>query len=317
MNEKKNKKVVVLATGGTIAGWASDLNAPYNYQAGQIEVTQLLGEVKESPRDIVSEQLVQIDSKDADEAFWRRLVQRCAYWLEQPDVEGLVVTHGTDTVEETAYFLQAVLQPRKPLVLTCAMRAANDPESDGPGNLRDALALVVSADSSGVMVVCAADVHAAHEVQKIHSLRLNPFSSGDSGPVGRMVNEQFKRLRSARHVHWPQPLPTLNDLLTNQAWPRIQLVVNHAGNDGSLVRAMLAHEPPAGWVVAGTGNGTLSLALQEALEQAQRQGARVVRTSRCSWGGVQSRADDIFAHAGSLTAVQARVALMLALMAKK
>ena len=317
MNEKKNKKVVVLATGGTIAGWACDLKAPHNYQAGLIEVTQLLGELKASPHDIVSEQLAQIDSKDADDAFWRRLVQRCDHWLKQPDVVGLVVTHGTDTVEETAYFLQAVLRPRKPVVLTCAMRAANDPESDGPGNLRDALDLVVGADSSGVMVVCAADVHAAHEVQKIHSLRLNPFSSGDSGPVGRMVNGQFKRLRSARHVHWPQPLPTLNDLLANLAWPRVQLVVNHAGNDGSVVHAMLAHEPPAGWVVAGTGNGTLHHALQEALLQAQRKGARVVRTSRCSWGGVESRADDMFAHAGSLTAVQARVALMLALMAEK
>ena len=317
MIEKKNKKVVVLATGGTIAGWASDLNAPHNYQAGQIEVAQLLMELKESPHNILSEQITQIDSKDADDAFWRVLAKRAAYWLEQTEVIGLVVTHGTDTLEETAYFLQAVLQPNKPLVLTCAMLAANAPNSDGPGNLKDALALAFDESASGVMVVCAGDVHAAHEVQKIHSLRLNPFSSGDLGPMGQIVNGEFKRLRPASSIRWPQPLPSVKDLLADQSWPRVLLVVNHAGNDGSMVRAMLTHDAPDGWVVAGTGNGTLDHALQDALEQAQTQGARVIRASRCSWGGVQSRADDLFAHAGQLTAVQARVALMLALMGKK
>ena len=316
MNEKKNKKVVVLATGGTIAGWASDLNAPHHYQAGQIGVGQLLEGLKESPHGIVSEQLAQMDSKDADHDFWRCLAQRCDYWLAQPNVIGLVVTHGTDTLEESAYFLQAVLQPRKPVVLTCAMRAANDPHSDGPGNLQDALALA-GTGNAGVMVVCASDVHAAHEVQKVHSLRLNPFSSGDLGPIGQMKDGQFKRLRHPTRVHWPEPLPTLRDLLEHQPWPQVHVVMSHAGNDGSVVRAMQALDPPAGWVVAGTGNGTLHRALQEALEQAQRQGARVVRTSRCPWGGVQSRADDVFSQAGQLTAVQARVALMLALMAKK
>lgn len=317
MNEKKMEKVVVLATGGTIAGQASDVNAAHDYQAGQIEVGQLLSAWGIATSGIVSEQLAQMDSKDADDALWRHVLTRCAHWLAQPDVAGVVVTHGTDTLEEIAYFLQAVLQPCKPVVLTCAMRAANAPDSDGLGNLKDALALVRAQGLSGVSVVCAGDVHAAHEIQKIHSLRLNPFSSGDAGPIGNIRNGQFQRLRPAADVHGLDPFPTLSEVLTHQPWPRVQVVMNHAGNDGSVVRAMLAMDPPAGWVVAGTGNGTLHHALQDALMQAQGQGARVVRTSRCPGGGVQSRADDMFAHAGPLTPVQARVALMLALMAKK
>jgi len=317
MIEKKIKKVVVLATGGTIAGWASDVNTPINYTSGQLPVEQLLDSLHAPRCELISEQLAQIDSKDADEDLWRILLERAAYWLEQSDVVGLVITHGTDTLEETAYFMQAVLKPSKPVVLTCAMRAANDPESDGPGNLQDALALAADKGQSGVMVVCAGDVHAAHEIQKIHSVRLNPFSSGDFGPMGRMSNGQFKNLRSQSSAHWPQPLPTLQHLLAHKRWPRVHLVVSHAGVDGSVVRAVQAHDPPAGWVVAGTGNGTLNHDLQAALETAQMQGARVIRASRCAWGGVQSRANDVFAHAGPLTAVQARVALMLTLMVKK
>jgi L-asparaginase len=280
MIEKKINKVVVLATGGTIAGWASDVNSPNNYKPGHLDVKQLLNTLSVSLCDVVTEQLAQIDSKDADDDLWRILLERAAYWLEQSDVVGLVVTHGTDTLEETAYFMQAVLKPSKPVVLTCAMRAANDPESDGPGNLQDALALAADKGQSGVLVVCAGDVHAAHEIQKIHSLRLNPFSSGDFGPMGRMSNGQFKNLRSQSSAHWPQPLPTLQHLLAHKRWPRVHLVVSHAGVDGSVVRAVQALDPPDGWVVAGTGNGTLNHDLQAALEKAQLQGARVVRASR-------------------------------------
>lgn len=317
MNVKKSKKIVVLATGGTIAGWANSADTPQNYKAGHVSVAQLLQKIDAHSHVLESEQLAQVDSKDMDNALWCCLAERAAYWLAQADVQGLVVTHGTDTLEETAYFLQAVLQPAKPLVLTCAMRASNAPDSDGPRNLQDAIVLAASQHAHGVMVVCAGEVHAGHEIQKLDSQRLNPFTSGDVGPIGRIRDGRFEQLRQACANEWLHAMPTLADVLTCASWPRVELVFSHAGATGDMVLAALARQAPAGWVVAGTGNGTVHKALQAALEKAQTQGAMVVRASRCASGGTQSRTDDVFAHAGTLTAVQARVALMLVLIAKK
>lgn len=317
MNVKKGKKIVVLATGGTIAGWADDVDQAQNYRAGQVEVAQLLDKLEASVHTLVSEQLAQIDSKDMDDVLWRCLAERAAHWLAQSDVQGVVVTHGTDTLEETAYFLEAVLRPSKPLVLTCAMRAANAPDSDGPRNLQDAITLAASPSARGVMVVCAGEVHAGHEIQKRHSQQLNPFTSGELGPIGHIQAGGFVRLREACVHAGMDAMPTLSDVLDCQPWPHVALVVSHAGVTGAMVEALLASQAPEGWVVAGTGNGTVHKALQVALEQAKSQGAVVVRASRCALGGVQSRADDVFPDAGTLTAVQARVALMLVLIAKK
>ncbi|BDU58201.1 L-asparaginase [Limnohabitans sp. MORI2] len=300
MNAKKTKKIVVLATGGTIAGLASDAQQPQNYTAGQVAVEDLLHGVQPSGFEVLSEQVAQIDSKDMSFAVWQSLLSRLAHWLAQDDVQGVVITHGTDTLEETAYFLQTVLHPAKPVALTCAMLPANAPDSDGPANLQDALAWVQKPAAKGVTVVCAGQVHAGDAVQKSHSHQRNPFTSQALG------------------AH-PQSLqvPTVAQVLACKAWPRVELVLNHAGADGRTVRALMAHDAPQGWVVAGTGNGTLHQDLQAALLEAQKQGAQVLRVSRCAWGGVQTRDADVFPHAGVLTAVQARVALLLNLIAQQ
>jgi L-asparaginase len=219
--------------------------------------------------------------------------------VAQEDVQGVVITHGTDTLEETAYFLQTVLQPSKPVALTCAMLPANALDSDGPGNLKDALAWVQRADAKGVVVACASQVHVGHAVQKSHSQQRNPFTSQD-------------KVMHPAHLH----VPSVAKVLACQEWPRVEIVFNHAGADGRQVRTLMAHDAPQGWVVAGTGNGTLHHALEAALLDAQKRGAYVLRASRCAQGGVQSREADVLPHAGSLTAVQARVALMLHLMAQ-
>jgi L-asparaginase len=223
-----------------------------------------------------------------------------AHWVAQDDVQGVVITHGTDTLEETAYFLQTVLQPAKPVAMTCAMLPANAPDSDGPSNLKDALAWVQQPTSSGVSLVCAGQVHAGNAVQKSHSHQLNPFTSqtGVTHPVTLRV-------------------PSVAQVLACTHWPRVELVLNHAGADGRLVRALMAHDAPQGWVVAGTGNGTLHDDLEAALLDAQKQGAEVLRASRCAQGGVQSRDADVLPHAGGLTAVQARVALWMHLVAQQ
>jgi L-asparaginase len=300
MNAKKTKKIVVLATGGTIAGLASAASKPQNYTAGQVGVADLLHGVAHEGVELLTEQVAQIDSKDMSFAVWQSLLARVSHHLEQDDVQGVVITHGTDTLEETAYFLQTVLQPAKPVAITCAMLPANAPDSDGPSNLKDALAWVQQPAASGVSLVCAGQVHAGNAVQKSHSHQRNPFTSqlGVAHPTGLRV-------------------PSVAQVLTCQNWPRVELVFNHAAADGCLVRAVMAHDAPQGWVVAGTGNGTLHHDLEAALLDAQKQGAQVLRASRCAQGGVQSREADVLLHAGGLTAVQARVALLMHLLAQQ
>ncbi|MEY2677666.1 MAG: hypothetical protein RLZ00_358 [Pseudomonadota bacterium] len=298
MNAKKTKKIVVLATGGTIAGLASNAQNPHDYQAGQVGVDDLLQGLASDDVHLQTEQVAQIDSKDMSFRVWQSLLERLSHHLAQEAVQGVVITHGTDTLEETAYFLQTVLQPAKPVALTCAMLPANAPDSDGPDNLRDALAWVQKPAAKGVTVVCAGQVHAGDAVQKSHSHQRNPFTSQALGAHPEALQ-----------------VPGVAQVLSCQKWPRVELVFNHAGADGRLVRALITHDAPHGWVVAGTGNGTLHRDLQAALLDAQRQGAHVLRTSRCAWGGVQSRDADVLPHAGALTAVQARVALLLHLIA--
>ena len=299
MIAKKTKKIVVLATGGTIAGLAGDTTQPQNYTAGQVGVDDLLAGMVNQGVELLTEQVAQVDSKDMSFGVWQSLLERVAHGLAQENVQGVVITHGTDTLEETAYFLQTVLQPTKPVALTCAMLPANAPDSDGPANLKDALAWVQKPAAKGVAVVCAGQVHAGDAVQKSHSHQRNPFTSQAMGAHPAALK-----------------VPSVAQVLACRAWPRVELVLNHAGADGCLVRALMAHDAPQGWVVGGTGNGTLHHALEAALLDAHKEGAQVLRASRCAWGGVQSRATDVFAHAGALTAVQARVALMLHLLAQ-
>jgi L-asparaginase len=300
MNAKKTKKIVVLATGGTIAGLANDASKPQNYTAGQVRVADLLEGVAHDGVELLTEQVAQLDSKDMSFAVWQNLLARVVHWLEQDDVQGVVITHGTDTLEETAYFLQTVLQPIKPVAMTCAMLPANAPDSDGPGNLKDALAWVQQQTVSGVSVVCAGQTHVGNAVQKSHSHLRNPFTlqAGVTPPLALRV-------------------PSVAQVLSCTHWPRVELVLNHAGADGRLVRALMAHDAPQGWVVAGTGNGTLHHDLEAALLDAQKQGTQVLRASRCAHGGVQSRDADVLPHAGGLTAVQARVALLMHLVAQQ
>jgi L-asparaginase len=336
------QKVVVLGTGGTIAGTAASSADHTGYTAAQIGVQQLLGGITGLPEALqgaepVAEQVAQIDSKDMDFATMARLTQRCAHWLGQGDVAGIVITHGTDTLEETAWFLHlalhatltAALTDTKPVVLTCAMRPATSSEADGPRNVCDAVRVALHHEARGVLSVCAGDVHSAQQVQKVHTHALNAFSSGDAGPVAVVRGAQVLFHASSASnllpnrpvvpVAWTQAATEniATRLSTMQTWPRVEIVLNHAHASGSIVRALLADaanaaDPLRGIVVAGTGNGTMSAALQAALQTAQSQGVQVLRASRCAWGGVSATAHDVF-PCTELSAVKVRVQMVLQL----
>lgn len=307
------RKLIVLGTGGTIAGLAPRAGDTLGYQAAQVGVAQLLGgHAAPAGHALVVEQVAQIDSKNMDVVVWCALALRCAEWLARDDVTGVVITHGTDALEETAYFLHAVLAPSKPVVLTGAMRPANAEMPDGPQNLRDALVLAAFRGVCGVVAVCAGVVHGAADVRKLHSYRLDAFGSGDAGPLAYVEADQVRQLRA-----WPQPAQQGGLLAhlpaSEAAWPRVEIVVSHAGASGTLVDA-LVRDGVDGLVVAASGNGSVHHALEAALLRAQAAGVQVVRASRCDQGRVVALPSDALPGAGALSPLKARIQLQLDLL---
>jgi len=322
------KKLVVLGTGGTIAGRAEHASDNVGYTAAQFGVAELLADVPGltavlAGHTVLSEQVSQVDSKDMSFAIWQRLAKRVSDHLAQPDVTGIVITHGTDTLEETAFFLHAVLpqsmQSVKPVVLTCAMRPATALNPDVPQNLLDAAAVALTPEARGVVAVCAGVVHAALDVQKNNTYRLDAFSSGDTGPLGYVEESTLRLTRN-----WPLALGgyTLEAMKNIETfalpWPRVEIVMSHAGCSGAMVDALMLPAPGVaqvqGIVVAGTGNGTLHETLEEALGRAETAGIRIVRATRCAYGRVLPTASSAFADSKGLSPVKARIALMLALL---
>jgi L-asparaginase len=302
--------VVVLGTGGTIAGTAASDQDNLGYRAATVSVQHLLAAVPGlQGLPLQAEQIAQLDSKDMDFATWQRLAQRTAAHLARPEVAGVVITHGTDTLEETAYFLARVLMPSKPVVLTAAMRPATSLQADGPQNLFDAVSLARYPGAQGVMVVMQGRVLDGLALRKQHSYRLDAFEAGDAGLLASCEAGQLRQ-----HRPWPAGVGLGLDCIQSdpQHWPRVEIVFNHAGADGHLVNLLLqqGQQGLQGLVLAGTGNGTLSAALQAAALRAQAAGVRVLRASRCAAGVVQGDESPLPA-AGALSPVQARVELLL------
>ena len=225
----------------------------------------------------------------------------------------MVVTHGTDTLEETALLLHRLLAPAKPVVLTAAMRPATSLQADGPANLYDAVTVARTPGAAGVLVCVAGRVFHPEGVRKHHTWRLDAFTAGDEGECAQVVDAVVRQRRQ-----WPRALPLGLDLLPDEAahWPRVEIVTSHAGAGGRLVELLCADRVD-GLVLAATGNGTLSEPLERSARQAQEAGVPVWVASRCAAGGVVGDLPGPFTSAGGLSPGQARVALTLELLAAR
>lgn len=308
MPNQTNQSVVILATGGTIAGTTADPCAAVAYQAATVAVSALVAAVPGLGADRLElEQVVQMDSKDMDHATWRLLAERVAHHLERPDVQGIVITHGTDTLEETAYFLHRVLSPAKPVVLTAAMRPSNALLADGPQNLLDAVRLARQ-PGRGVMVCVLGQVYAPDDVRKAHGYRLDAFRSGGGGVMGVLQEGTLNRFRD-----WPActPIGLEHIPIDPSTWPEVVLLFSHADVRAELIETLIGHAVQ-GIVIAGTGNGTIHCRLEHSLRKARERGITVWRASRCAEGGVVG--EDEWPSAGALSPVQSRIELMLCLM---
>lgn len=306
--------VVIIGTGGTIAGAAARPDDLVGYTSGALGADALVAAVPAlASQAIEAETLARLDSSDMDHATWAALRERAAFHLARGEVAAVVVTHGTDTLEETAYFLHRTLAAPKPLVLTAAMRPATAPSADGPQNLLDAVTVARQPGARGVLAVLAGRVHAGAELRKLHGWRVDAFDSGDAGPLAVVEDACLRRFRD-----WPESPPHAAAALLGDTaeWPVVDIVTSHAGARGRTLEALVA-AGAEGIIIAGTGNGTVHESLDRAARRAIAAGVPVRRASRCLLGGVVGAPADALPSAGALTPAQARVEMLLDLIAAR
>jgi L-asparaginase len=310
--------VVVLATGGTIAGTGATSTTTVGYAVATVGVQTLLQAAPELNKIAVvqGEQVFQIASENMTPQLWLKLGKRVSELLADRDVDGVVITHGTDTLEETAYFLDLTVRSEKPVVMVGAMRPSTSLSADGPMNLYDAVLLAGSREAIGKgTLVCMNDqINAAREVTKTNTSALDTFRAPEAGSLGVISDGRlvFYRSSSRRHTtHSEFDIAGLADL------PRVDIVPAYAGSGrGALDVAVAAGAK--GIVYAAVGNGSVALDVRPALADARKKGVVIVRSSRVG-GGIVARngeiSDDEFdlVAADNLNPQKARILLMLAL----
>ncbi|WP_315140140.1 asparaginase [Achromobacter marplatensis] len=310
--------VAVLATGGTIAGAQADATSA-GYKAGSFSVNDLLAAVPQLAgiAEIRAEQVANVGSQNMTHDVWRALAERVDTLCQDASVAGIVITHGTDTLEETAYFLSLVIQHDKPVVLVGAMRPATALGAEGPANLYNAVALARHPDARGrgPLVVMNEDVHYAREIQKIASAGLCAFASPNRGRAGVMHGGAPCFYSRNTTTHTTQSEFSLA-LLEKAGWPRVDVVYAYANLQADLVDFLA--DVADGIVLAGVGDGNATDLGIDALSRAVTDGTAVVRASRTGSGFVARdvELDDAslgFIAAGDLNPQKARILLMLGL----
>jgi L-asparaginase len=309
--------VVVLATGGTIAGAAStDVQA--GYKSGQLGVEQLLAAVPQAKKlaNTRGEQISNIGSQDMNDDVWLKLAGRVNAIAAMPDVSGIVITHGTDTIEETAYFLNLVVKTKKPVVLTAAMRPATALSADGPLNFFNAVAVAANkeAPGRGVLVVVNDWIHGASSLTKTSTTAVQTFLSPVWGLIGSVAYGDIEWYRGPVGRHTLNSEFSIDGL---KALPRVDIILAYENMDGALIDAAAA-AGAKGVVIAGVGNGNMTAAAVNALAALAKKGVVCVRASRVATGRVERNVelDDNklgFVASMGLNPQKARVLLRLAL----
>jgi L-asparaginase len=314
--------VVVLSTGGTIAGRGASTMSLAEYKAGTLlgtELVEAVPELRQFAR-VRVEQVCNVASPDIGIDDWHRLAGRIdTLFARDPEVSGVVITHGTSTIEETAYFLNLTVRHDRPVVLVGAQRPASALSADGPLNLVSAVRTAAARDSRarGVLVVLNDEINGARDVTKSNTYRAETFRSGELGFLGYVDQDKVTYYRAPEKRH------TVNsefDIAAVQVFPRVDILYAYADSNNALLMQALQSAGVQGIVLACTGAGTLSAAEKEAVRAAASAAAAVkpvfVRASRVGNGRVIGRKeyDELGMVPGdNLSAQKARILLMLAL----
>lgn len=313
----QSARIRVLATGGTIAG-AQAAPGEYGYKAGSLDIQQILNGVPGLNKLAVisSEQIVNIPSQDMNDAVWLKLAHRLNEVIASPDVDGVVITHGTDTMEETSYFLSLVVPTDKPIVMVGAMRPATALGADGPANLYNAVAAAASAEARGrgVLVILNDELHYARNVTKTNTSSMQTFVSVNRGPAG---------LANTGKINWFQRMDKKQGSLSEfsvfgrTALPRVDILYAHANMSADLIDAAVRNGAK-GLVIAGDGDGNMTEEALGRLAAAAKRGVVIVRSTRVA-SGIVYRNNEVnddklgFVASGELGPGKSRVLLQLAL----
>ncbi len=312
-------KVVILATGGTIAGAALKPTDP-GYKSGAVGVDVLIDAVPQLKdiADVSGEQIASIGSQDMNDEVWLKLAKRVNELLASPDVDGIAITHGTDTLEETSYFLHLVTKSDKPVVLTGSMRPSTAMSADGPLNIYNCVAIAADpqARGRGVLVLIDDDIHSAHDVIKRHTTDVATFTSGEAGLVGVSLFGAQTWYRTPAQVHTAKSEFTI---AADQATlPRVDIIYAHANMSPDLITAA-AVNGAKGIVIAGVGDGNMTAPAWTELQRVAKEGVVGVRSTRTN-GGITRRNIEVNDDQGGTVASmelnpsKARVLLQLALL---
>ncbi|MGI6315996.1 MAG: asparaginase [Christensenellales bacterium] len=309
-----SRNIMVLGTGGTIAGEGPP-GETAQYQAATLPISDLLGTLPPLPGvTIESRQLLSVDSCDISTEDWLRLAKCINDLAARGAADGFVVTHGTDTLDEAAYFLNLTVRIPEPVILTGAMRPSTATSADGPMNLYESIALAANdaARGKGVLVVFSDGIYGGREVQKGNTFKTDAFNQGEFGAVGYMRDTvpYFFAMSTRSHTY-----QTCFDITSVTALPKVSVVYFHADADPGMLRWAGAHSE--GVVIAGAGSGGYSHIWQQEVRRLNERGIPVVRASRIGNGIIiEDKILDAVGNtipANTLSPQKARILLSLSL----
>ncbi|HUM47060.1 MAG TPA: type II asparaginase [Chitinophagales bacterium] len=310
-------RVIILATGGTIAGQGASADRA-GYTAGKIPIDDLVGAIPSVKKiaTITGEQVASVGSQDMTIDIWKKLAVRANEIFRNNEADAIVVTHGTDTQEETGYFLDLVVASDKPVVLTGSMRPATAISADGPKNLYDAITVAIDPKSKGrgVLISFNEGIFDAREVMKLSTTKTNAFGSPNTGPIGQAYDGKVEYYQSSvREVNVATPF----SINADTKFPRVDIVYMYADAPADQIDMLIAKKVD-GIVIAGVGNGNFNKAYMDAVKRAVAAGIIVCRASRTPSGRVvlhdEINDDELGTIVSDdLTPQKARILLMLGL----
>jgi glutamin-(asparagin-)ase len=316
--QTKLANVVVLATGGTIAGAGASAANSATYQAAKVGIEQLIAGIPELSKlaNVRGEQVMQIASESITNDNLLQLGRRVSELADSKDVDGIVITHGTDTLEETAYFLNLVEKTDKPIIVVGSMRPGTAMSADGMLNLYNAVAVASSKEArgKGVLVTMNDEIQSGRDVSKMINIKTEAFKSA-WGPLGMVVEGKsyWFRLPAKRHT-----MDSEFDIKNIKSLPDVEIAYSY-GNVSDTAYKALAQAGAKAIIHAGTGNGSVSSRVVPSLHELRKDGVQIIRSSHVNAGGFvlrnaeqpDDKYDWVVAH--DLNPQKARILAMVAL----
>lgn len=314
------KKIILMSTGGTIVSSGESATQTTGYRLGHLSINALLDQLPDLKDKIELEQeaVSHVDSSSMTSEIWLKLARSVQTAVDRDDVDGVVITHGTDTMEETAYFLHLILKTQKPVVITGAMRPATALSADGILNLYNAFQVALDEQSQGlgVLMVLNNTIGSARFSTKTNTTNVATFSGLNTGELGAVIDNAVMYYNRSTRPHTMATPFSVHDFDQDESFPRVDILISHANDDSMLVDATVAIGAK-GIVFAGLGNGCVPEKVLPGLKRASEAGVRVIRSSRVFTGPVFNGLSE-WEEAGlisswNLSAVKSRILLQLAL----